>query len=164
MSLGTASFDLCNESQTEAIGQHMAQCLPKAFVACFKGQLGAGKTTLIRAMIRALGILGPIKSPTFSVVESYQSSHVIHHFDLYRLSDSQELEMMGFRDYFSSEAVCLIEWPERADALLSNCDMMVELLAEDISRRQLTLHAHTVVGQQVLTCVLRAYGELANKF
>ncbi len=154
-----ASFDLLNENQTEAMGRCFARCLPQTFIACFKGQLGVGKTTLIRAIIREFDVIGPIKSPTFSVVESYQTSHLIHHFDLYRLSDIQELEMMGFRDYFSSDAICLIEWPERATSLLSHYDMMIELLSEGVSRRQLKLFANTAIGQQALTSLSRAYGQ-----
>lgn len=159
MTSDIASFDLLNEQETEAIGRCLAHCLPKGFTACFKGNLGAGKTTLIRAIIRELGVVGPIKSPTFSVVESYVTTHSIHHFDLYRLSDFQELEFMGFRDYFSSDAICFIEWPERAGNLLSY-DMSIELASEEAinAHRHLHLTANTIAGQNVLASVLRTYG------
>ncbi len=159
MRSNTASFDVINETQTEAIGRSLARCLPESFVLCFQGNLGAGKTTLIRAIIRELGVTGPIKSPTFSVVESYCASRVIHHFDLYRLVDPEELEMIGFRDYFSPNVVCFIEWPERAASLLSSHDMTIELISTEATRRQLNIRVNTEVGQQVLTCLLREYSE-----
>lgn len=159
MRLDIASFDVINETQTEAIGRSLARCLPESLVVCFQGNLGAGKTTLIRAIIRALGVTGPIKSPTFSMVESYHVSRVIHHFDLYRLVDPEELEMIGFRDYFAPNVICFIEWPERAVALLSNHDLMIELVSKDKTKRQLNIRANTEVGQQVLTCLLREYSE-----
>ena len=93
------------------------------------------------------------------MVESYQTSRVMHHFDLYRLSDPQELEMIGFRDYFTPDALCFIEWPERAASLLSGYDMMVELVSKDMTKRQLNIRANTELGQQVLICLSRKYGE-----
>jgi tRNA threonylcarbamoyladenosine biosynthesis protein TsaE len=97
-------------------------------VLSFQGDLGAGKTTLIRAMLRALGVTGSIKSPTFSWVESYDfSAYTIHHFDLYRLTDTANLNTFGFRDYFSSDAICCIEWAERAPSLKSYLDVVFSI-------------------------------------
>lgn len=154
-----ASFELLDETQTEALGRCFARCLPLSLVVCFQGNLGTGKTTLIRSMIRALGVTGPIKSPTFSIVESYHASWAIHHFDLYRLSHPEELEIIGFRDYFTSGSICLIEWPERAEALLSSYDLNLSLESLGPTNRRLTMRANTETGQQVLTSLLREYGQ-----
>lgn len=89
----------------------------------FQGEIGAGKTTLIRALLRHLGVKGPIKSPTFSIMEPYLCNHFpIYHFDLYRLTDPQELEYLGWRDCFSKPSLCCIEWPEHAKNYLPEPD------------------------------------------
>lgn len=107
------------------MAQALASCLSAPLSLGFQGDLGTGKTTLIRGLLRALGVTESIKSPTFSLVESYYlSAYVVHHFDLYRLSDATELDALGFRDYFSSDAVCCIEWPERAPGLKQYTDVV----------------------------------------
>jgi tRNA threonylcarbamoyladenosine biosynthesis protein TsaE len=160
MSSTVASFEVSCEEQTERIGQCFAQCLAESLMVCFQGDLGAGKTTLIRSILRALGVTGPVKSPTFSVVESYDEPQVIHHFDLYRLTDPEELEMIGFRDYLTTEALCFIEWPERASFLLSEADIRVELSLIDFTKRILKISADTEKGRRVFTSLLRAYHEV----
>lgn len=108
------SVNLPNQCSSEQFAIHLAACLTKPLLITFRGEIGAGKTTLIRAMLRALGVTSAIKSPTFSLVESYQTEYFqIHHFDLYRICDESELEYIGFRDYFSHDTICCIEWPER---------------------------------------------------
>ena len=123
-----ANFDLASEEETKHLAEALASCLTVPLILSFQGALGAGKTTLIRAMLRALGIAGTIKSPTFSWVESYPfSDYVIHHFDLYRLSSDTALETFGFRDYFSSDAICCIEWASRAPGLKPYVDVVFSL-------------------------------------
>ncbi len=161
MTLNTVSFDLLSEQDTDAWGKALAPHLPTGFTVSLQGDLGAGKTTLIRAIIRALGVSGPIKSPTFSVVESYDTNCKIHHFDLYRLSDFQELECMGFRDYLSTDAICFIEWPERARNLL-HYDLSIKLESSSTSldtQRRLYLTANTPAAQHILTSVSRNYDQ-----
>ncbi|MDF1646587.1 MAG: tRNA (adenosine(37)-N6)-threonylcarbamoyltransferase complex ATPase subunit type 1 TsaE [Legionellaceae bacterium] len=120
-----ACFDLADEAETIVLARALAPYLDAPLVLSFQGGLGAGKTTFIRAMLRAQGITGTIKSPTFSWVESYTfSSCVLHHFDLYRLSDETTLDDFGFRDYFSPDSICCIEWAERAPSLKPYMDVV----------------------------------------
>lgn len=122
----------------------------KGVVLYLNGELGAGKTTLSRGIIQSLGHQGKVKSPTYTLVEEYHlSKKVVYHFDLYRLSDPEELEFMGIRDYFSANSLCLIEWAEKGQGLLSDPDIMVNIAYAD-QARQLTLAAKTVLGSQII--------------
>ena len=150
-------IDLSTEAVTEGFARVLARCLTPPLVLTFSGDIGAGKTTLIRAMIRALGIQTAIKSPTFSLVETYQSTlgH-IHHFDLYRIVDEAELDYIGFRDYFRDNAICCIEWPEQAPTYLLQTDLRLTLSVKGAGR---VLHcsAMSAAGEAVLSCLI---GEL----
>jgi tRNA threonylcarbamoyladenosine biosynthesis protein TsaE len=122
-------------------------------VLAFSGDIGAGKSTFIRAMLRALGVKSAIKSPTFSLVESYQAGKLqIHHFDLYRIHDEDELEYIGFRDYFVDNAVNCIEWPENAVNNLGNIDISFFLTSKGEGRK-LKIIANSSIGKEVLSCL-----------
>jgi tRNA threonylcarbamoyladenosine biosynthesis protein TsaE len=105
----------------------------------FHGELGAGKTTFIRGILTALGHTGKVKSPTFTLVEPYQLiNQTVYHFDLYRLNNPLELDDIGFRDYLSEQALCLIEWPEKASGYLPKADIDVYLTYAE-QRRKLSI-------------------------
>jgi tRNA threonylcarbamoyladenosine biosynthesis protein TsaE len=119
-------------------------------VVYLRGDLGAGKTTLVRALLHALGYRGRVKSPTYTLLEQYEVSGLnLHHFDLYRFRSEEEWEAAGFRDEFNSSNICLIEWPEKAKGLTPPAD--VELLLEILPRgRNLELRANTRTGRECL--------------
>ena len=115
------------------------------------GDLGAGKTTLVRHLLRALGVQGRIKSPTYAVVEPHEVPGLaIWHFDFYRLEDPREWEDAGFRDIFASPGLKLAEWPEKAAALTPPADIAIHIEAIDEAQRSVTLMAHTPAGSALL--------------
>jgi tRNA threonylcarbamoyladenosine biosynthesis protein TsaE len=112
---GSLNGLLADETATLALGQRLAACLQPGFRIYLHGDLGAGKTTLVRGLLRGLGYAGRVKSPTFTLVETYNvSSLYLYHFDFYRLRDPDEWRDAGFREAFGGDAVCVVEWPERA--------------------------------------------------
>lgn len=138
-----------NEQQTLTFGKKIADHSQRLHIIYLNGVLGAGKTTLTRGILRGLGYEGTVKSPTYTLVETYTlGPRIIHHFDLYRLQNMGDLEEMGFRDYFADDTLCLIEWPERA-AHLPLADLNCNLAIADQSRT-ITLTANTPAGWQVI--------------
>jgi tRNA threonylcarbamoyladenosine biosynthesis protein TsaE len=113
---------------TEDLGRALASTLSGGMVITLAGQLGAGKTTLVRGVLRGLDIRGAVKSPTYTLVEPYAiSSLYLYHFDFYRLGDPDEWEAAGFREYFRDDAICMIEWPEKAGPALPRPDLAISL-------------------------------------
>ncbi len=120
-------------------------------VVYLRGDLGAGKTTLVRALLRALGHAGRVKSPTFTLLEQYETGGLhLRHFDLYRFRSEEEWEAAGFRDEFDGRNVCLVEWPEKAQGLMPQADVEIrfEILPDG---RKLTLQANTQAGMECLS-------------
>lgn len=141
---------LPDENATLAFGAALARALAPGLTIYLIGDLGAGKTTLTRGVLRGLGYTGKVKSPTYNLVELYNvSSLYLYHFDFYRFADPQEWEDAGFREYFNAESVCLVEWPEKAGEFLPTPDLQIELAAEQ-SGRSLQVHAETEAGKQCL--------------
>lgn len=114
-----------------------------------RGDLGAGKTTLTRGVMRGYGYEGAVKSPTYTLVEPYEfSRYNIYHFDLYRLSVPDEVEFLGVSDYFESHNLCLVEWPENGGSQLPEADLLIDLAIENRGRR-LTWQATSERGQEI---------------
>jgi len=154
--VGSASRALlwAGEDDTRAFAQALAAhpAIADAFIA-LHGDLGAGKTTLVRHLLRALGAQGRIKSPTYAVVEPYElPAHAAWHFDFYRFDDPREWEDAGFRDIFAGPGLKLAEWPEKAGALLPAADLEIHLaLAQDDVHRRVTVRANTPRGAELLS-------------
>lgn len=141
---------LADEQATRAFGAALAPLLPGRATVFLQGNLGAGKTTLVRALLRAAGHDGPVRSPTYTLVEPYRLARgSYYHLDLYRLSDPEELEYLGLRDMLAEDCVLLIEWPERGEAALPRPDLRIRLESAG-SGRMLEVEAASPVGADVL--------------
>ncbi|MEL0635792.1 tRNA (adenosine(37)-N6)-threonylcarbamoyltransferase complex ATPase subunit type 1 TsaE [Marinomonas sp. TI.3.20] len=116
------------EESMESLGASLANALKGGAVVYLEGDLGMGKTTIVRGILRGLGYEGPVKSPTYTIVEPYDFVGLeVFHFDLYRVTNAEELEYMGIRDYFSAAGLCLIEWAEMGVGVLPEADVVVSL-------------------------------------
>ena len=143
--------DLPDEAATLALGARLAPILQPGTTIYLSGDLGAGKTTLARGLLRALGFAGRVKSPTYALVELYTVSSLhLYHFDFYRFRDPEEWHEAGFRDLFNEVNICLVEWPEKAQDLLPQPDVKVTLTMTPQSTREAVLSVHTKRGQQLL--------------
>lgn len=148
----STQIELPDEAATLALGARLARGLDAGVSLWLEGDLGAGKTTLTRGMLRELGFAGRVKSPTYTLVELYELSRFnLYHFDLYRFNDPDEWEDAGFRDYFNASSVCLVEWPDKAGKSLPKPDLRVcfEFLDDG---RKVSLEALTKAG---MACIDR---------
>jgi tRNA threonylcarbamoyladenosine biosynthesis protein TsaE len=144
-----------DEAATAAFATQLAAALTRANLnACIalQGDLGAGKTTFVRHLLRALGVEGRIKSPTYAVVEPYTvSAGDVWHFDFYRFSDPREWEDAGFRDIFASAGLKLCEWPQNAAGVMPTPDLELNITVDVDEQRLVRLSALTPQGQELLT-------------
>lgn len=144
---------LDSAAATEQLGAGLAAALTPGCIVYLHGDLGAGKTTLARGLLRALGHQGNVKSPTFTLVEPYQvAGWRLFHWDLYRLNDSEELDYLGLRDQLDGESVLLIEWPERGGNELPTPDIEITL-AYAGEGRHCQLTACSAAGEALLTAL-----------
>ena len=143
-----------DEAATAAYATQLAAALTRANLnACIAlhGDLGAGKTTFVRHLLRALGVEGRIKSPTYAVVEPYTvNAGEVWHFDFYRFSDPREWEDAGFRDIFASAGLKLCEWPQNAAGVMPTPDLELDIQVDDTEQRQVRVSALTARGQELL--------------
>ena len=144
---GSVRLFLKDEAATVKAGTQLAVALNTGAVIYLEGDLGAGKTTFTRGVLRACGCQGSVKSPTYTLCEPYELSddRQLCHFDLYRLSNPEELEFLGIRDYIASNAILFIEWPSRGEGWLPPADLSVSL-SESGEGRELTMVALTARG------------------
>jgi len=125
-----------------------------------RGELGAGKTTLVRHLLRALGIQGRVKSPTYAVVEPYELPGLsIWHFDFYRLNDPREWEDAGFRDIFAGPGLKLAEWPDKAAGYMPTADLVISLTVREDETREVRLTAQSQLGAMLLSGITDTGGE-----
>lgn len=149
--MSAITLETANESQTEALGRRLASSLPRVRLIYLRGPLGAGKTTLVRGLLHALGHEGAVKSPTFTLIEPYTFSWgELQHFDLYRLERPEEVEFLALRDQLHPGNVCVVEWPERGGALLPVPDLDVMMQPNNNQGRNVQLQAHSQIGEAVL--------------
>lgn len=150
-----------NADEQEALGGLLAKALAGRGVVYLVGELGAGKTTLTRGILRAYGHKGAVKSPTYTLVEPYElADATVYHFDLYRLTDPEELDLMGIRDYCRPDALALVEWPNRGQPFLPPADLVITIRygvntttahpKGDTNDRELHFASHSTHGQSVL--------------
>ena len=141
---------LAAESDTLAFGAALASALEPGLVIYLIGELGAGKTTLARGVLRGLGHAGKVKSPSFALVEPYIFSRLyLYHFDFYRFTDPRELGDAGFREHFNPDSVCLVEWPELAAGVVPGADVEITLKLADVGR-ELEIDADTEAGRRCI--------------
>ena len=146
-----------NVEATLELGRRVARCLAPGMSVALIGDLGSGKTTMVRGVLAGLGWAGAVKSPTYTLVEHYQISSIyFYHFDFYRIEDPDEFATGGFADYFSSSAVCFVEWPERVAPWLPAPDLEIRLryAAEDpAAGRDIELAARTEQGRRCVSVI-----------
>jgi tRNA threonylcarbamoyladenosine biosynthesis protein TsaE len=144
------SVFLADETTTLAFGSKMAAFLHAGLTIYLNGNLGAGKTTLVRGILQGLGYRHIVKSPTYNLVEIYKISRLyLYHFDFYRFNDYSEWEEAGFREYFNSDSICIVEWPDKAGNLLPAADLQLFFKIFD-SGRSIEIRAGTKAGKQFL--------------
>ncbi len=156
-------------ADTESIGACLADVLKKIgpgepVLIALTGPLGAGKTTLVRSFLRALGHQGPVRSPTYTLVEVYDFNNFsVAHLDLYRLAAGDELEFLGYRDFIASGWIRIVEWPERGGRSLGRADLTLALEYRGAGR-ELSIEGNAGIGQQILAGLSGAIGASLGKF
>ena len=130
------SYDIDDDAGMRALGARLARHCPGSLVVYLYGDLGAGKTTLVRGFLQGLGYTGKVKSPTYSLLETYElPGRTLYHLDLYRLSDPEELEFIGIRDLMDGKSICMVEWPARGEGVLPSPDLIIRIEYQKPGRR-----------------------------
>lgn len=140
-----------------ALGKALQHARGTTLVITVQGELGAGKTTLVGGLLNALGIPGPVRSPTYTLIEPYETGAVqVYHMDLYRLTDAREVEALGIRDLLTADSALLIEWPERGEGVLPPADLQIAIDYAEGESRRLSLTADSAGGRELLQRFLHA--------
>ena len=147
-------FTADNEAMLVALGRALAAACSAGMAVYLHGALGAGKTTLTRGIARGLGHRGAVKSPTYTLVEPYLDLRPpLYHLDLYRVGDPQELEFMGIRDYFTSEALTVVEWPQRGGEFLPAPDLGITIALRGAARQVTVAPLSAAGGHGLAQCL-----------
>ena len=147
-----ARVHIRSEAEMLQFAAQMANCLQAGDHVYLHGDLGAGKTTFVRGVLHALGHQGPVKSPTYTIVEPYKlADHTpFYHFDLYRMADPEELEYLGAREYFSHETISFVEWAQKGKGWLPRAQLELFIEFEATGHRHINLVAHDARGREML--------------
>jgi len=138
---------LAQEEDTLLLGRKLAKNLPQGLLIFLKGDLGAGKTTLVRGLLATLGHTGSVKSPSYNLIEQYQINNVnLNHIDLYRFNSPEEWVSAGFNEFINDLDVTMIEWAEKAKGVLCEPDVMVEILYEKSGGREASIYSFSKKG------------------
>ena len=141
---------IAGDKQMRAFGAKLMSACQSGGIIALQGNLGTGKTTLVRGALASRGVTSGVRSPTYTLIEFYAFEALsVAHFDLYRLAEPEELEYLGFRDYLNNNTICFIEWPERAEGILNDVGLLVQL-EYDPGGRQLKLVANTAWGRGII--------------
>lgn len=156
MDVENYTLSLPDLSATKTVARRMAESLQVGLTVYLHGDLGVGKTTLVRELLAVLGHNGVAKSPTYTLVETYAvAGFTINHFDLYRLTDPMELEFIGIRDYVTADAINFFEWAQKGQGYVPAADIVVDLIFVEDGRK-ITLTANSSVGKALLQALQKA--------
>ena len=148
--MNTLTCTITDATAMESLGAALARAIGGGLMIHLRGELGAGKTTLVRGFLRGLGHAGGVRSPTYTLIEPYETAaRRVYHLDLYRLGDAEELEWIGLRDLLDADSVTLVEWPERGEGVLPTADLSISIEYFATGRR-VHLNAHSEAGEKVL--------------
>ena len=143
-------WEVPDAATMEEIGMRLGRVCPEGMLIFLQGDLGAGKTTVVRGFLHGRGYTGRVKSPTYTLLEPYRTGRSsVYHLDLYRIHDPEELEAIGIRDYFDGEGICLIEWPEKGATLLPVPDLHIRITFGNCGR-VLSMQPRTPRGRELL--------------
>lgn len=163
---GTEILSVGSAERMQVLGRAIAAAVEATdgtFIVALEGELGAGKTTLVGGILRSYGVTGPVRSPTYTLIEPYEiPGRSIYHLDLYRLNDPDEVEPLGIRDLLTGSALLLIEWPSRAASAIPAADLGIEIAYPPAGTegRQVRLTPHSLNGASVVRHIVAAIPEL----
>jgi len=144
---------VADDAEMRAFGASLLCACSSGGIIALRGNLGAGKTTLVRGALESRGVTSGVRSPTYTLIEYYPFDNLsIAHFDLYRLAEAEELEYLGFRDYLNPDTLCFIEWPERAEGLLDDISLEIQI-DYDPHGRKVRMSALSDWGKAIVKCL-----------